>query len=403
MESCPPITWTESGQTSVLGESSSSRESARSRSSPYRVVVELHDTTGDDPGDPEFEEAIAHALSTINASRFTPKALADAIAAGYNPPLVDPGRLRPYIPPTDPRTGSWEFTDVIGRALNLLLYAHEVIIDDPAYWMGFESGMRASEIDADETTRVVSSLVGVWDLVEDGSLHMGDMNIHPMWDSPLGRDEAFALGFTEADFDHWGYQQMALEHWPGGTSPWFLSEQQSRSAENLLKWAGVVGADRRVLQVPKLAALELPSLRLHTQDLVAVRRSSDTFGEWREHLGAALSQVELLPESDRWQRDAHAIIVDELTPYAERVRVETKRSSALSASVIGMKQLAVAGIGTAVGGMAGGPAAATLAGLGGAGLATLVSGMSDWVKARREAGPNRAVLQLAMVFDDRAT
>jgi hypothetical protein len=140
---------------------------------------------------------------------------------------------------------------------------------------------------------------------------------------------------------------------------------------------------------------------LHTQDLVAVRRNSETFAEWRQQLGAALFQVELLPESDEWQRDARAIIADELTPYTERVRAETSKSTALSASVIGMKQLAISGIGGAVGGMAGGSTGA-LGGLGGAGLATLISGMSDWVKARREAAPKRAVLQLAMVFDDRA-
>lgn len=373
------------------------------RPSSYSVVVTIDGEPAPGSEGREFEAIIEDVLSTINASRFTPEALTEVISAGYTPPLVGPGRLRPYVPAADLRTGSWEFADVLRRALNLLLFAHEVIIDDPSFWMGFELGVPiSSQVDMDESARVVGSLVEVWDLVEDGSLLMGDMNIHPMWDPPVGRDESVSLGSTEAEFDHWGYQQMALEHWPGRTSPWFLSEQQSRWAENLLQGAGVNGTDRRVLQIPKLAALELPTLKLHTEDLVAVRRNSDTFGEWRQQLRRALSQVELLPDGDGWQRDAQAIIADELTPYAEKIRAETNRSGALSASVTGMKQLAIAGIGTAVGGLAGGSGGAALAGLGGVGLATIVSGMSDWVGARHKVVPNRAVLQLAMVFDDHA-
>ena len=163
-----------------------------------------------DDEDREFEAAIGESLSRINATtHLTPTALANAISSGYNPPLVSPGRLRPYVPHSDPWTGSSEFTDVLARAVNLLLLAHEVIIDDPGFWMGFELGVGPAQIDVGETDRIVRALVDVWDLVEDGSLHMGDMNIHPMWDAQLGREEASGLGFTEEDFDHWGYQEMA--------------------------------------------------------------------------------------------------------------------------------------------------------------------------------------------------
>jgi hypothetical protein len=149
-----------------------------------------------------------------------------------------------------------------------------------------------------------------------------------------------------------------------------------------------------------LLLLELPALKMHVPDVVAVRQDSEAFAEWRQRLGAALSQVELLPEGDGWQQEARAIIADELTPYTERVWAEVSRSTALSKAVVGMKQMAISGIGGAVGEIVGGPTGA-IAGLGGAGLATLVAGMSEWVKARRDAAPQRAVLQLSMVFDDR--
>lgn len=346
--------------------------------------------------DPDLVSALTETLSRINTTKVTPEALADALS-WRSPGLLRPGRLRPYVTPNAMRPGTkyWEYPPVVDRALNLLLYAHEVIVDHPSYWASFEPG----ETD-DETTKVVRSLVDVWDLVDDESLLVRDMDTHPMWDAPMTQAEVMEFGLTEAEYEHWTHQVMALEYWDNQVTPWLLTNQDARVTEILLERALVSGADRRALQLPKLAALDLPSLSLHTADLVAVRRNSDTFGEWRQHLGAALSQVEQLPESDAWQRDARAIIADELTPYTERVRAETAQSTALSTSVVGVKQLAIAGIGSAVGAMADGTTGA-LAGLGSAGAMTLVSNFSDWVKARREAVPDRAVLKLAMVFDPR--
>ena len=66
-----------------------------------------------------------------------------------------------------------------------------------------------------------------------------------------------------------------------------------------------------------------------------------------------------------------------------------------------MKQLAISGIAAAGAGLVSTPADAALVGLGTAGLGTFLSVFSDWARARRAAAPNRAVLQLAMMFDDR--
>lgn len=349
------------------------------------------------PDDHPLESAIAEALARTNKAEIAPEAVLDAIAL-HDPPPLNPGTLRPYVH----LTGASEYADILERAAKMLLYTPEVIVWGPVELL--EAG------GLDEALNIIPALLDVWELIEDGSLVLREL------DRPLGREASFGnphslrldtlevyepLGFTDRELDHWIEQVTALELWPGSISPWFLNERQSRVAADLIQRASVV-ADRRALQIPKLAALELPALRMHLPDVVAVRRSSDAFAEWRQQLAAALSQVELLPETDGWQREARSIIADELTQYTERVRSEASRSTALSNAVVGMKQMAISGIGGAVGELIGGPTGAA-AGLAGAGLATLVAGMSDWVKARREAAPKRAVLQLSLMFDDRST
>ena len=148
-----------------------------------------------------------------------------------------------------------------------------------------------------------------------------------MW-GPSADARSLAEGFTEAESEHWEHQLMAMEHWLHGITPWFLTGRQFEAAQTLIHRVDAGTTDRRVLQLPKLAALELPSLELRSEDLVAVRRNSDAFAEWRQHLGAALSQVELLPDNDAWQREARAIIADELVPYAGRVRVQRRHTAA---------------------------------------------------------------------------
>ena len=115
-------------------------------------------------GQREFETGVAEALDSINSSRLEPRALVDAIAAGYNPSPLSPGQLRPYVPPVDPQTRSWEYADIVERALKLLLYAPEVIIDEPTLWMGLprsENPHRAPDW-LDDAGALLRSLDDVW-------------------------------------------------------------------------------------------------------------------------------------------------------------------------------------------------------------------------------------------------
>lgn len=364
---------------------------------PVATDGSLFPSPSDGVNDHSLDSVITAALARTNAAKVTAEAVLDAISL-YEPPPLKRGTLRPYVNLAD----GGEYADVLDRAVNLLLYAPEVIVWGPVELL--EAG------GLDEALNVIPALANAWDLIADGSLILREMG------RPLGRPASFGnpdslrldtpeiyepLGFTDRELNHWIDQVTVLEMWQGATTPWFLNERQSLVAVGLMQQASVA-ADRRALQVPKLAALELPDLKMHVHDVVAVRRSSDAFAEWRQRLGEALGQVELLPEGDGWQQEARAIIADELTPYTERVRAEASRSTALSKAVVGMKEMAITGIGGAVGGIADGPSGA-IAGLGGAGLVALAAGMSDWVKARRDAVPKRAVLQLSMIFDDGPT
>lgn len=338
---------------------------------------------------PYYAEFIAQALSRINHTRIAPETMLDLVTS-HDPPTLRPGTLRPYVD----MAGAVEYSDLLDRAVKMLLYTPEVIVWGP------EELLDAHGLEA--ALDVVPALVAVWDLVEDGSLIVREMG-RPLG-GPAGRldtPEVYEpLGFSASELDHWLDQATAIEMWPGKITPWFLTERQRQVAADVIQQASVT-ADHRVLAVSKLAALELPALSMHASDLIAVRRNSDAFGEWRQQLQAALSQVELLPDNDQWQREARAIIADAMTVYTERVRAETARSTALSKAVIGMKQMALAGIGGAVGEVLGGSGA--LVGLGSAGATALVAGIAEWAKAQRDAAPQRAALGLSMIFDDRPT
>lgn len=368
----------------------------------YGEPVTTDDARHGEPNEWPYQglaEALARPLAQTGASNVTAEQLVDEVTGSEPPPLA-PGRLRPYVAMDLARTA--RYGEVLDRALKLLLYAPEVVTDRP--WLSVEPE------DQDETLETITSLVNVWDLVVDGSLHIREMP-HPLGQyASYGNPDSLRLdtpevvdqfAFTGRERDHWLDQAVAMELWPRRTTPWFISDRQASAMDSLLQSAGR-SLDGRGVHLPALAALKLPSMALRTPELIAVRRSSDTFAEWRQQLRTALEQVQLLPESETWQADARAVIADELTPYTERLRGETSRSSALSASVTGMKQLVITGLGGAVGGLAGGSTAGALAGLGGVAAGTFISGLSDWVRVHRAAAPQRAVLKLAVVFDDGA-
>jgi len=339
-------------------------------------------------------------------------------ASAQSPPAVQPGRLRPL----SPRTYEDQLA-IRSRTLRLLLYAHEVVTPLPfpgsAGSMG-EAGMSA-----------VHELERLRPLIEDGSLivweplgsttaslpvderNQFDEDVWQVWsgepptsmpstmDDHLEAVQRWGTRDTQREeYVIWHSQLIRLIDWPSHLTPWFASEAQRSAAERVL---GQVfpAISRPALRLPRLASLELPRLELRIPDLVAVRRNGAAFAEFRQELTRALTEVELLPDDDAWTADARALIADEMTPYTDRLRREVENSSALSAAVTGVRTLTIAGIGSATGTVAVSTSPqAGLAALTGVASAALISGLSDWAKARRDAVPKRAVLQLAMMFSD---
>lgn len=318
---------------------------------------------------------------------------------GISPPPLPAGALRPAV------ANEWDtFGRLLPRATRLLTYAPEVVMEPPS------PGLQPT---AERVVRVAHELESVRGLVEVGALRFGSWAATNAGRSPgaekLLRSEHkhFNPQFSRvpggSEFEHVYLQTEFYRVWRDRFTPYFQDDQQRGLFERYFGEAAV-GVDRRVTQLSKLAQLDLPALNLPISTLVAVRRDDGVFAEWRKQLGDALAEVELLPASDVWQRDAKAIIADELAPYTDRLTREVKRSSALSAVATGTRTFAVAGIGSAVGAasMFNGDPKVGLGAVAGSAGATLIAGLSDWVKGRREARPNRAVLQLATVFDDRA-
>jgi hypothetical protein len=334
----------------------------------------------------ESEWILGQSLSDALTGHFSGDGVfevADAVLADLSPPELPSGRLRP--PVSVPGT---PFSIELARALKLLLYAHEVVMEPPAALRGDPFAGLASAF---------RYLAAIRPLVENGAIVLGDASRQLGSSQSLLESIADTIaaigpgGMKTEDRSEWEAQIFMLAAWPGRITPLLRNDVQREAVERLLSEFLSRAADRRALQLPKLAAIELPDLSLHVSDIVTVRNTNEVFADWRHHLGDALAEVELLTDSDAWQQEARAIISDELRPYSDRLRAEVKRSTALSAAVTGVRTLAIASIGSAV------SVAETIespilaaGGLGASAAASLGSGLLDWLKARREAIPKRA-------------
>lgn len=164
--------------------------------------------------------------------------------------------------------------------------------------------------------------------------------------------------------------------------------------------AGSAQADRRQAALTKLASMGVPEMALSIADLVRVRESEEAFANWRESLQRALDQVELMPDTtSSWQKEAREVVAGELGPLVERLERATRRSPALSALGAGKKNFVLGGFGAISG------AAITQDLMGGVVGAAVAAGLTmgdAYVRALRDRRVDRASLQLALIFTSEA-
>jgi hypothetical protein len=333
----------------------------------------------------------------------------------FQVPELPTGHLRPSL-----RYGLMD--RVAGReglpvdvALRLLLYAHEVLMDDPLSHLGFHNrrSLRNS----------LDALLILQPLAELGALHL--MQIHSR-----ARHPSSLIGFNDVEsrvlsgemevfqrllprtshtgintIDDLVFQVVAetlgsvglVAHLRGRVQPLVRSESESIVLQAILHEALAAMPDLRHILLHKLAGMTVPSLGSKVDELVAVRRSSEDFAAWRDALAAALAQVEKLRDGDeQWSRQAAAIVDTELGAVRERIHAVTSRSPALAALRVGTAGFALTGLGAVVGSATGG--GRVLPALAGAGSAKAVEVTASYIRRLRERRQGHALLGLAVTF-----
>jgi hypothetical protein len=339
-------------------------------------------------------------------------------------PSLTPGHTRPILT----TSASDEFRrihNVYLEAPLLLLYAHEVVVPFPQ--MGVVS--------QDPRLREASLewMLAVKPLFEMGIVHIradDSAKRHPAFAHrahgvekvarELGQDPTSSI----AQFrDRWRQLQGEASGIADESSDeldpilWWLAldasvhadheERYGRRAHRLFKsqaeldlWVAL-GGSRETLQErtqAKLVALELPKFQHAIPDLVAIRRSSETFAEWRSALATAVARAAPGDEIETSRpAELRRDLAEQLAPFAERVNAETKRSSALAALRVGAKEFGLGAVASAVGFAAGGSLHTAIAT---GGTANAIKAAAEFKNRRVGASSEAALGRLAMLFFD---
>jgi hypothetical protein len=159
--------------------------------------------------------------------------------------------------------------------------------------------------------------------------------------------------------------------------------------------------DNRQVNLQKLAALHVPTIT-GIDNVVALRKSSEDFAEWRTRLGEALTYVGELREDDESVDEAAEVVYAQLSDGLRQVEKGIKKSPALRAVRGGLTGFAVNGISAMTTERAlGNPsvglvAAASIVGAAAGGI--LDSGLS-YLQALQERRNGRLILDVSMMFD----
>lgn len=274
--------------------------------------------------------------------------------------LLNAGEVRPVIP----RHGREESQRAV--ALHMLLYTDSILLDTVHLFPIDEWFVGAPGV-TPKGRRVLQSgyawLASVRPLIEAGAIYFrtssGPGATSPNAPDLLARNEGYLRpGFTPEAFDEMvganiletrGSMDAARL---GIGTVLAANEQMNLGMHSLL--ANQLTVDRRLTQLSTLAQLGLPSLE-HTEvrSLVSVRSDAESFKQFRDGLGDALSEIVSIPDGDDGPRQAAQLVSARLLERLSAVEREIAGSTALSLLKNGTRNLLMSGIGV-------GAAAATM-------------------------------------------
>lgn len=315
------------------------------------------------------------------------------------------------------------------NALVVLLYAHEVVIDDISPLLAHQDSatrMRAGEW-----------LISVKPLFDRGLLHFAPVTSikrHPSNATIVGpflesarrllreqNEDIEALvqasfsdddSFTEDDLeetrqlaisalllDATSYNRYSLT-WPDQIHRLLRSRAEEAVFKFILGQVNPGPQHQSSIGLRKLLELAVPNFLPSAKALVAMRQNDEHFADWRQQLGLALDRVLVNNPADADQmREARYVMHGELEPLRRRVEKASGKSSALSALRTGAAGFGVSAVGASAAWLVGGsmPAAITSA------VVTKgIDSFASYIKNKQELRLNSAILDLTLMFDAQA-
>jgi hypothetical protein len=324
---------------------------------PYAVIETFW-------GEPLSQELIGR---IVNAPRdhlrqFAPILYKAAIEAV--PPRLAAGELRPEIRITNGDIMRGQCRSQVGLGLNMLLYAHSVVMDPPL-------GPSVAEIGPKELERQLGLLLALRPLFLSKALQFAVVTSrthHPSIAGEVGKifDRLFSDGAATItppssatkDSDPGSrllelvedvYTPLILaSRWAGRLHPLIHGNEEYQILCRIVS-AAAAQANRRVAMC-KLAGLDVPRLANEINLLVSLRENESVFADWRHHLGIALDRIaDISDGSSYWQEDAKSLVLDEMSGPVVRANRLVKNSSVLSSIRIGTTELGLTALGAAAG------------------------------------------------------
>ena len=290
---------------------------------------------------------------------------------------LQPGVIRPFL--KNRSSNIKEMTSnltYLETTLKLLLYADEVVIEDPIQYIG--SGLvldwlhsakpfaDAGMIKFVHYPRIFnhpSRTHGFTNYLDDALQELPD-GIEIAEEIVRFTDRARSYDLSQQIFRAKSSLGMSLEF--SKQSPGTFNMLIESAEEALLLPIGIHRAkidspELQALRLSKLAALDLPML--NANGIWSVRESSEEFSRWRAALGEAMRDIDFMSSSDpTWQSKAKNLMLSELRPIQAELDKAVRKSSALSAMKVGVAGLGYAAVGATAGALAGGRITTSLVG-----------------------------------------